>query len=76
MLQRCVLYYHLTWLTSPPIWWDSIERWYDHQMKNKVSHKLSCGRQWMYNGLYLCSIEEAVDGISWWWLVFILELNG
>ena len=24
MPQRCVLYYHLTWLTSPPIWWDSL----------------------------------------------------
>jgi len=26
MLQRYVVYYHLTWLTSPPIWWDSVEK--------------------------------------------------
>jgi hypothetical protein len=39
MLQRWVLYYHLTWLTSPPIWWDSIVWWYDHRMINTVSHK-------------------------------------
>jgi hypothetical protein len=40
MPQRCVLYYHLTWLTSPPIWWDSIGRWFCHQMMHKVNHKI------------------------------------
>jgi hypothetical protein len=39
MLQRWVLYYHLTWLTSPPIGWDSIVWCYDHRMINTVSHK-------------------------------------
>jgi hypothetical protein len=39
MPQRCVLYYHLTWLTSPPIWWDSFGVVFFHQMMNEVSHK-------------------------------------
>ncbi len=39
MPQRCVLYYHLTWLTSPPIWWDSFGVVALPLMMNVVSHK-------------------------------------
>jgi hypothetical protein len=40
MPQRCVLYYHLTWLTSPPIRWDSFEKVViPPEMINVVSHK-------------------------------------
>jgi hypothetical protein len=73
MPQRCVVYYHLTWLTSPPIWWDSIGK-----VAIPPDNEQSITQ--FQAGVNRCIItlpfySRGNDGISWRRMVFILKLN-
>jgi hypothetical protein len=82
MPQRLVLYYHLTWLTSPPIWWDSIVQVVrPPEIINLVSHKYASASMgfWQEEASVIIPFHlwnKGLYGYARWRLVFISKLIG